>query len=305
MKCIIYSPNSGKVEGQLHSIPKGDKPFNTVHIDHYGPLEKTSRQLKYIFLIVDAFTKFVKLYPCKSTDSKEVVKHMLLYFSTYSVPLRVVSDRGTAFTSQCFRDFLSEYNVQHILIATGTPRANGQAERVNRVITPMLAKLSKTTDKWDEQLNQVQYVLNNTVNKSTGTTPSKLLFGVNQRGKVVDSLSDYLNEVLENPLESLDDIREKAAQKICKLQKYNQENYNKLHKTPTKYKEGDYVVIVNTDVTPGYNKKLIPKYKGPYIINKVLPNDRYVVKDIEGFQVTQIPFEGIFDTSRIRKWSEN
>lgn len=66
----MFSPNSGKAEGKLHSIPKGNKPFNTVHIDHYSPLEKTSKQYKYIFLVFHAFTKFVKLYSCKSTESK-------------------------------------------------------------------------------------------------------------------------------------------------------------------------------------------------------------------------------------------
>lgn len=43
----------------------------------------------------------------------------------------------------------------------------------------------------------------------------------------------------------------------------------------------------------------MPKFKGPYVASKILGNDRYVVKDIEGFRLTQIPFEGIFDASRI------
>lgn len=305
LKCIMYSPNSGKVEGELHSIPKGTKPFNTIHIDHYGPLEKCPKNAKYIFLIVDAFTKFVKLYPCKSTGSKEVVKHMSTYFNTYSTPLRVVSDRGTAFTSQYFKEFMNECNIQHVLIATGTPRANGQAERVNRVITPMLAKFCEETDQWDKHLSQVEYALNNTINKSIGTTPSKLLFGVNQRGEVNDSLRDYLVEVFEEQLEPIEDVRAKASEMISKSQKYNEKYYNQAHKSPTKYNEGDYVVITNTEVTPGYNKKLIPKYKGPYVVKKVLPNDRYVISDIDGFQITQIPFEGTFESSRLRKWSDN
>lgn len=109
---------------------------------------------------------------------------MLSYFNTYSVPVRVVSDRGSAFTSQYFEEFLNEYNVQHVLIATGTPRANGQAERINRIMTPMLAKFCGVVEKWDEYLVDVEYVLNNTVNKSIGTTPSMMLFGVNQRGRL-------------------------------------------------------------------------------------------------------------------------
>lgn len=73
LKCIAFSPHSGKPEGYLHSIPKGDLPFQTYHIDHYGPLEKTSKRYKHIFLVIDAFTKFVRLYPCKSTAASKAI----------------------------------------------------------------------------------------------------------------------------------------------------------------------------------------------------------------------------------------
>jgi len=138
LKCIEYSPPSGRPEDFLHSIPKGNLPFQTCHIDHYGPLEKTSKSYKYILLVVDAFTKFLRLYPCKSTTSSETIRHLKEYFRSYSKPRRLISDRGSAFTSNKFKDFVKEESIEHVLIATGTPRANGQVERVNRVITPML-----------------------------------------------------------------------------------------------------------------------------------------------------------------------
>jgi len=41
LKCIEYSPSNGRSERYLHSFPKGKLSFQTYHIDHYGPLEKT------------------------------------------------------------------------------------------------------------------------------------------------------------------------------------------------------------------------------------------------------------------------
>ena len=64
-------------------------------------------------------------------------------------------------------------------------------------------------------------------------------------------------------------------------------------------------MIVNNDFSAGTNKKLIPKYRGPYIIKAILDNDRYVVGDIEGFQVTQIPFEGVMAPSRMKPWMKD
>jgi len=40
IKCLTYSVPTGKVEGKLHIYEKGSRPFETIHIDHYGPLEK-------------------------------------------------------------------------------------------------------------------------------------------------------------------------------------------------------------------------------------------------------------------------
>lgn len=37
----------------------------------------------------------------------------------------------------------------------------------------------------------------------------------------------------------------------------------------------------------GESSKLLPHYKGPYVITEVLPNDRYRVSDIPGLQRTQ------------------
>jgi len=72
LTCIVYSPKTGKAEGTLYSIPKGNLPFAQLHIDHYGPIDKTLLK-QYILVVVDGFTKFVKLYPVKSTTSKEVI----------------------------------------------------------------------------------------------------------------------------------------------------------------------------------------------------------------------------------------
>ncbi|KYM79362.1 hypothetical protein ALC53_10157 [Atta colombica] len=48
-----------------------DKTFSTIYVDHFGPVDRTNATKKYIFLVIDAFTKFVKLYAIKIITSRE------------------------------------------------------------------------------------------------------------------------------------------------------------------------------------------------------------------------------------------
>lgn len=68
----------------------------------------------------------------------------------------------------------------------------------------------------------------------------------------------------------------------------------------TKYKEGDFVVLKTID-----SHKLSPKFKGPYTISKILPNDRYVVVDIEGFQISNVPLNAVCSPQNMRKWIDD
>nr|XP_015833859.1 PREDICTED: uncharacterized protein LOC107397616 [Tribolium castaneum] len=165
----------------------------------------------------------------------------------------------------------------------------------------MLAKLTVELNKWDKSLPQLELVLNNAVNRSTGYSPSKLLFGVNQSYLEDDNIKTYLESIQKDSRDLLT-IRAEASTKMELVGKYNKDQFDNRHKSPRKYQVGDYVVIKNVDVSVGINKKLIPKFRGPYMVSEIYSNDRYLLKDIPGFQHTQVPFSGVYDTSRMRPW---
>lgn len=64
-------------------------------------------------------------------------------------------------------------------------------------------------------------------------------------------------------------------------------------------------MVKNYDATPGVPKKLIPRFKGPYEVKKVLRNDRYVLEDVENFQLTQKPYSGTWESCNMRPWHVN
>lgn len=304
LKCIAFSPTSGKVERKLHGESKEGTPFEVMHIDHTGPIDNRVVAKKYIFVTIDAFTKFVKLYATKTTNSREVIECLKHYFTHYSKPKKIVSDRGSAFTSAEFLEFVTEYGVQHVKIATASPQANGQVERVNRVLKAMLSKLTDNDlgKKWYKVLNDAEYSINNTISRATAETPSRLLFGVDQRGEVTDEVREFLKENINTQKRDFTEMREKARGQIVKSQEYNKTQYDRKHKDMHNYKVDDWVMIRNFESTAGVPHKLIPRFRGPYQIIKTLRNDRYVVADIEGFQITQKPYQGVWEPANMRLW---
>lgn len=302
IRCILHTAPTRINERQLHSIPKKPIPFDTVLIDHFGPLSNIQNKNKYILVVIDSFTKFVKLYPVNTTSIKEVCAALQKYFDSYSRPRRIIDDRGTCFTS-----YLRDRNVIQVKTAVASPQANGQVERVNRLLTAMLGKITNAVNHadWSCMLSRAEYAINNSVHSSTRQTPIMLLFGVSQHGPEIDTLTEYLDVLPSSATDrDVDALRKEASTHIKQSQIRNEKLYLKRSVKPGQYKEGDFVVIRNVDTTVGTNKKLIPKYRGPYKIHRVLRNDRYVIRDIETCQMSQIPYHGVLEAARLKPWTK-
>lgn len=244
---------------RLHGLfPKKPIPFDTIHIDHFGPLPSIKGDRKYILVIIDGFTKFTKLFAVKSTGTKEVEICLDKYFAMYSRPHRIISDRGTCFTSLQFGEFLLKRNIEHVKVAVASPQANGQVERVNRVITAMLSKMTEPInhDNWSKMLEQIEFALNNSLHSSTRQTASQLLFGIEQKGKIVDFMTEFLQEKYVEITKDLKKIRTEASTAIQKSQEKNSKYFLEKNKQPKEFSEGDFVVIRHTDTTAGTNKKI-------------------------------------------------
>ena len=182
LDCILSEKKQGRQEGYLCPIDKGEVPLDTYHIDHLGPLATTKKSYRHIFVVIDSFSKFTWLYATRSTTTAEVLDRLKKQAVIFGNPRRIISDKGTAFTSKDFEDYCSHEKIHHILTTTGIPRANGQVERVNRTLIPLLTKLSAPKpEEWFKYLSTAQLFLNTTPHRSIGMTPFRLLFGAHAR----------------------------------------------------------------------------------------------------------------------------
>ncbi|GFU31777.1 hypothetical protein TNCV_1176441 [Trichonephila clavipes] len=224
-------------------------PLSTYHVDFIGPLPSTNKSYQHIFTVVDAFTKFTWLYPVKTVSAENALEKLKQQQKTFGNPIRIISDRGSAFTLKLFNDYCDEENIQHLQIATGVPRGNGrgngQVERIHRTLIPVLTKLSlDDSTKWYKYVDRLQRTLNSTISRSAKWTPFELLVGIKMRNKEDILIKDLLlEEMAKELLEQREFLRNDAKKNIETLQSENRKTYNRRRKKASLYKEGDLVAI--------------------------------------------------------------
>jgi len=155
--CILAEEKTRQT-GRISKSAKGKIPLDIYHIDHLRPLPSTKKGYNHIFLIVDAFSKFIWLYTTRTTNTPEVLNILGKQSIISGNPHRIILDQGTAFMSNDFQNYYKEKNIE---LMSGIPRANGQAERVNCTLIPLLTKLRDSKrEEWYKHLGlakQCQY----------------------------------------------------------------------------------------------------------------------------------------------------
>lgn len=173
--CVMSNNAMNRFEGETHLFPSAKSPMEMLHIDHFDPLQETDAKYKYILVIVDAFTRFTWLCATKTTGSKESINHLQTIFDTFGKPGKIISVRGTAFTSKEFTDFTNMRNIKHQKVAVAAPWANGLDERINRFLKSSLTKVTTVLDDWKNKLGMIQYIVNNIYHSAVKSSTSKLL----------------------------------------------------------------------------------------------------------------------------------
>lgn len=283
IECAYTKKSSTTKEGLLHTINKVEVPFHTLHVDHLGPFVKSKTGNTHLLVIVDGFTKFIFIRPVRNTKSQMTIRVLEDIFYIFRSPERLISDRGTSFTSHAFKRFCLDKGIKHILNAVASPRSNGQVERYNRTILSSLAAQNLNCDErdWDVSIGKVQWGLNNTCQKTTGKTPAEVMFGTCMNVEANPRLNEIRQETRDNS--DLTSIREIVKDKIDFEQEKQKDNYDRNRRPARIYSDGELVKITRTIFNnDGKSKKLLSQYIGPYRVIEALGNDRYRVAAVPG-----------------------
>ena len=118
-----------------------ERPNEILSIDFYGPLPASKGGFKYILSTIDAFSKYVVLYPLRRANTKAVLNKLKKdHFPKYGKPSKIVTDHGTQFTSPVWSEFLKEQEIQPVFSSIRHPQSN-IVERIHRELSRFFRSL--------------------------------------------------------------------------------------------------------------------------------------------------------------------
>jgi transposase InsO family protein len=267
-------------------------PFEVLGLDFLGPIRPHSLQgNNHVLVITDYFTKWVEVVALPNqtalTTCKALMEKVVLY---HGPPKKIITDRGSNFTSKLFNHLCQALNTKHTTTTAYHPQSNGLTERFNKTVVEMIRKyIAEGFENWEEALGLVASAYRNSVHSSTMETPYFLNHG-RDPSMVVDQFlipqpkivtpRDYKSQLMQRLNEAFALAREnlveaRARQKI---------QYDKRAKELL-YEVGDKVLLDVRVVIPGTSKKLNPIYQGPYRIFKVHPNHTVEIRPYDGGRV--------------------
>ena len=179
--CQYFAKQNHLPAHNLITIPPSWS-FACWSLDIIGSLPTAPGGFKHILVAVDKFTKWIEVKPITKISSDHAVEFIIKILHRFGFHNTIITDLGSNFTSQSFWDYCDNscIDVKYVLLAH--PRANGQVERINRLIIDGLKKrifdkTSKKGGKWLTELPHVVWGLRTQPSKATGQTPFFLVYG--------------------------------------------------------------------------------------------------------------------------------
>ena len=164
--------------------PKKNYPTNKIvynYIDEIWSIDladmvdyktSTNKGFRYIFVIIDNYSKHLWAIPLKNKYSQTITNEFSnMLTKSKRKPLKIESDRGLEFYNSIFQNFLKSKNIQHY--SRYTDKGPSIAERVIRTIRNLLKKpvFEKGNANWLSELPSVIKQYNNTFHHSIKMKP--------------------------------------------------------------------------------------------------------------------------------------
>ncbi|KAK3129330.1 hypothetical protein QOZ80_6BG0477810 [Eleusine coracana subsp. coracana] len=258
--------------GLLQPLKIPEWKWEQVGMDFIVGLPRTQSGYDSIWVIVDRLTKVAHFIPVKTTYSgaKLAELYMSRIVCLHGVPMKIVSDRGSLFTSRFWEKVHESLGTKLNFSSVYHPQTDGQTERTNQILEDMLRACAlKYGKSWDKSLPYAEFSYNNSYQASIEMAPFEFLYGRKCRTPL------FWNETGENQVFGSKILQEaerqvKIVRENLKVAQSRQKSYADHRQRDLSFEIGDFVYL---KVSPmrGVRRfkvkgKLAPRYIGPFKI---------------------------------------
>ncbi|KAJ9544983.1 LOW QUALITY PROTEIN: hypothetical protein OSB04_024690 [Centaurea solstitialis] len=270
--CLQVKAEHQKPYGSLQPLEVPVWKWEELTMDLVTKLPKTSRQHDSIWIIVDRLTKSAHFLPVR--ESYLMDKWAQLYIdeviARHGVPVKVISDRDSRFTSKFWKSMQRELGTRVALSTAYHPQTDGQSERTIQTLEDMLrACILEFGGTWDIHLPLVEFSYNNSYHSSIKMAPFEALYGRKCRTPLC--WQETGEKILAGPeLIQITHDKIRVIRERMKAAQHRQKSYADKRRRPIEFFVGDMVML---KVSPwkgvlrfGKQGKLSPRFVGPFKI---------------------------------------
>ena len=305
--CQSFKSRVGLKAGKLRPIAPPKEPFELLGIDHLGPFKTTQRGMQHLVVCIDYATRWLEVAAVPTTASEHVESFLeKSIFCRHGTPRRLISDRGSAFTSESFAWFLERWRVKHVLASAEHPETNGMVERVNRTLSSTLAAfVNLRHNNWDELLDGAVFSINTATQGTVGISPFELLYG---RTPVLPHEAAFPWPPAEREEDGVRICRVKMWRKVARIltvrrQKVSKRSYDRNRRPDPVFQPGELVMVSRKPRALGKTKKFMPKFVGPYLVERRVAPTCYCVQDLVSNRSRRIWRRFNVHSSQMRRYS--
>ena len=282
--CKEYNKHTHKA-APFHTRPVITEPFDEIAMDIIGPLPRSRHGNRFALTAICMASRWPEVYPLKNTKAESIAEGLIEFLTRNGIPSKLLTDKGSQFTSEVMAQTYQRLGISHITTVPYRPQGNGILERFHGTLKPLLAKATSNKIDWVQFLPLALSAIRTVPCRSTGFSPSELVFGKNSR-----NVLDIVYEGLTNTTYDKVDIPTWVAQLNDKLEilrdsatltntvvRNKQNSHSKYSRSNRTYKPGD---LVFTRI-PGCRANLQASWEGPFTIVKSIPPLNYEIRDAD------------------------
>ena len=297
--CVSCGRNKSPTQapaGFLHPMPIPQNRFEELAMDFVGPLP-TSNGFDTILVMTDRLTDYVKLEPTHSTATAKDIANLvyLSWYRHFGLPKAITSDRDKLFTSKFWKELHKRMKVSLRMSSSFHPETDGSSERSNKTMIESIRHyINLRQSDWVDHLIHVEAAMNNSVNSTTGKSPTEMVFGTTLRlfptpGDLAKPTQDVpaVSEYIQRIQDSIAIARDRHAEAKTKQTTYA----NSKRRQEPVYKVGEKAYLETKDLRlrikqKGRSAKFYSRYVGPFEISKAEPKtSNYTLKLPPEYQI--------------------